>query len=79
MSGCKKLIRLLSAPGTGNQRFIGGKQAYVLNALVKEDSILQGLNALMTEAYRVVAVRLYTDGIRPHKKRNAAVDGNGIS
>ena len=39
---------------TGNQRFIGGKQAYVLNALVKEDSILAGLNALTTEAYRVV-------------------------
>ena len=39
--------------GTGDQRFIGGKQAYVLNALVKEDSILQGFNALMAEAFRV--------------------------
>jgi len=39
--------------GTGNQRFIGGKQAYILNAQVKEDSILPGLNALMMEAYRV--------------------------
>ncbi len=39
--------------GTGDERFIGGKQAYVLNALVKEDSILKGFNALIAEAFRV--------------------------
>ncbi|HVN47966.1 MAG TPA: insulinase family protein, partial [Bacteroidota bacterium] len=39
--------------GTGNERFIGGKQAYSLYALVKDDSILSGLNALVAEAFRV--------------------------
>jgi zinc protease len=39
--------------GTRNQRFIGGKQAYVVGVFVKEDSILSGLNAVIAEAYRV--------------------------
>lgn len=38
---------------SGDGRFIGEKRAYNLGASVKENSILEGLEAIMTEAYRV--------------------------
>ncbi|HLF19928.1 MAG TPA: pitrilysin family protein, partial [Bacteroidota bacterium] len=38
---------------TNDTRFVGQKQAYILNAAVKENAIVQGLDALLTEAYRV--------------------------
>jgi len=37
----------------GNFKFIGGAQAYGLFANVKENEILRGIEALVTEAYRV--------------------------
>jgi len=36
-----------------DSRFIGEKQAYTLMAMVKENSILDGLEAILTEAFRV--------------------------
>jgi len=38
---------------TGNQRFVGGKEAYILMAMVKENSILSGMEAIASEAFRV--------------------------
>lgn len=38
---------------TGSQNFIGGKDAYIMVAVVKEDAILSGLKAIATEAFRV--------------------------
>jgi zinc protease len=39
--------------GGGDSRFLGEKQAYYLVAAVKENSIAEGLDALLTEAFRV--------------------------
>jgi len=36
-----------------DERFIGPKQAYNLGAAVKENSVLDGFEALVTEAFRV--------------------------
>jgi zinc protease len=38
---------------SGDGRFIGDKQAYTLGAAVKETSILEGLEAVLKEAFRV--------------------------
>jgi len=38
---------------TGKQNFIGGKDAYILMAAVKENSITAGLEAIASEAFRV--------------------------
>ena len=39
--------------GSGDSRFVGEKQGYGLSAGVKETAILQGLDAAVTEAFRV--------------------------
>jgi zinc protease len=38
---------------TGNFRFVGDKQGYMLFAAVRENSILPGMDALLTEAFKV--------------------------
>jgi zinc protease len=38
---------------SGDSRFVGQKQAYFLGAGIKENAILPGLDAVVTEAYRV--------------------------
>jgi zinc protease len=38
---------------TGSENFIGGKDAYVLVAMVKENAILSGMEAIAAEAFRV--------------------------
>ena len=78
-NACNNPIPPFIFGSTGDSRFVGDKQSYSLYARVKEDQILYGLEAMLSEVFQARDHGFTPTELDRVKKNHDAGNGGGIS